>query len=267
MTRLSICVFLAFIVVAPADGARAQTPVFFPVYDNHLVLPFSCPPDDDLAWSQAFADSIAGLGPGDDVSLLYNDGTTKAGSLGPVTCLRGECRGDYVALPVMAPALSERIIAVAAASWTKPAIALQATETPSSCRGLPAQGADPHGFGFPATAPLCTTHSLRTDTHDLSILVAGQGWMQENGWPIYQFHYRVDGADAAPGTWVELDEGTAALTPGFAWMESSGAIQLLWTRREGIAGPPAITFREQSIEHDGGDEWISTYQAGGQPCD
>ena len=176
MRRLSLLVVLVSATLVTTEAPRAQTPVFLPAYDDHLILPFACPADDDLAWSKAYAQSIAGLGPGDDVRLLYDNGAMAPAKLGTLTCLRGECRGDYAALSLDASPASERIVAVASSSHDKPVFPLTAAETPDSCLGLPPQSEDPHGFGFPLTAPLCTSHSLKIQDHDIAILVAGHGW-------------------------------------------------------------------------------------------
>ena len=244
----------------------AELPQVLPVYDNHLVLPFACSRDGDLTWSDVDTGSLGSLTPGDPVNLLYADGSLSPAQLGQLVCLKGECRGDHAALAIEGGSSSKNAVAVVTNVELPSALPFQVRETLDACPGLPPQGIDPEGFDFPQTVPTCTTYHLSGDGRDLTIRIAGHGWMQENGWPIYRY-FTQSTIDASADDWTMLSEGTAPLEPKFAWESDDGTMRLLWAREEGIIGPPAFTFREQMIGPNSDRVWISIYEAGGQPCD
>ncbi len=245
--------------------AAPEAPHVFPIYDNHLILPFMCMGDEALTWSQSMADSIGGLAPGATVFRLHDDGSLSPATLGTLVCVRGECRGDHAGLAVDGGEPERKVVAVMPDDAYGSAKPFLASPTPDDCSNLPPQGNDPEGFGFPTTTPFCATYRTGDDG-GMTIQIAGHGWMQENGWPVYRFFSRTVVVDHTV-PWVDHGDGTSPLEPRFAWSRIDGAAHLLWIREDGIIGPQAFTLREQSVDPNGNASWVGTYQAGGQPCD
>ena len=240
-------------------------PHVFPVYDNYLILPYACTDGEALAWTPSMADGVGGLAPGKTVFRLHQDGSFSRATLGTLVCVRGECRGDHAGLTVDGGAPEPDIVAVMPDDTFGAAQPFDAVPTPDDCTNLPSQGSDPEGFGFATTTPFCVTYRTHDDA-GITVQIAGHGWMQENGWPVYRFFSRSIEGDQST-SWVDHGDGTSPLEPRFAWARDDGTEHLLWIREDGIVGPQAFTFREQSVDVSDNASWVSTYQAGGQPCD
>lgn len=219
-----------------------------------------------MAWSADHTEILGGLTPGDTVGLLHGDGSLSSARLGTLSCLKGECRGDYAGVTIDSGRLLDDVTVLTTRHDAGPAIPLLPVSTPDACPGLPPPEGDPNGFGFPSIGTTCTTYSPGGGNEDLAVRLGAHGWMQENGWPVYLFFVE-DTRAGASDHWTILSSGTAPLEPRFAWIHEDGAVDLLWIRQVGIIGPQAYTLREQSIDADGNAAWVSTYQAGGQPCD
>lgn len=274
--KKSLIITIAFTGICCSVCAETfDAPIFFAVENHRLlnqstvILPFSCKKEQRISWNEEYQAALNGLVPNSRVIAYSRGGERMGGVLGSPICFVGECRANYVALPVTLDDELEDVVVVS----KDIALHINAVQIVKneSCVDVPIDRKNPHGFSFEPVPTLCHDIIGASGAHKNYGQTVSFGWLQENGWIAYHQFFRNVGNEAkAKKIKVPLQEvtyDTSLQFPIFEFNKNNEKPSLLWYQRTGIGPVARFHLRESSVDENGDLHWSAEYITGGQPCD
>ena len=243
---------------------------FFPVENLKIITPYSCEIGQEIVWVEKYQTTLNGIKPKTKLSTYSHLGNKVEATVGNPVCFNGECGANFIALPLKSYMPLNEVIAVSKNKEIK-IVKLALEKEFHLCKNVTQPEKDPGNFGHEALPPRCKYFSWKTHNTIKKGELVSFGWMQGNGWNIYQQHFRLITKDNDKtikyGDLQQLIYSTNEFKPYFGFYTKDKTFKLLWGEFNGIGPVSAITFRESHITKDGKLFWDSEYKAGGQPCD
>ncbi len=227
-----------------------------------------------LIWSNSLLMHTYGLIKGDSVSVITTDGKILQQEMGDLSCIQGECRGDYVAVNLKSMKGIDKennVITALSPSF----ISSQAKiEFPYklSLEMLPnCQVSAPILSAQNVVKTTCENWGLDAKKQLILQIISQESPPNELGWSPINIHTRVfkkKGENWSTQNWLFLGKTmNRPIIPVGILNDTNQPVRILWRKEEGIGGPAEITVFFTSIEQDGSLKKGREYTAGGQPCD
>jgi len=227
-----------------------------------------------LIWSNLLLKHTYGLIKGDPVSVITADGKIQLQKMGDLSCIRGECRGDYVAVNLenmnafdkennVITALSPSFIS-SQAKIDVP-YKLSSEILPNCMVSAPIRSVQN------VVKTTCENWGLDAKKQLFLQILSQESPPNELGWSLINIHTRVfkkKGESWTMQNWLFLGKTmNRPIIPASILNDTNQPLRILWRKEEGIGGPAEITVFFTSLDQDGSLQKGREYTAGGQPCD
>ncbi len=262
--------FFAFLIVAMISAsaeASDSDPELFPMENGKIIIQQNCEKGSRPVWDQAIS-KATGLKKGEMVLVITKDQLSPA-TLGDLTCFAEGCGGNYLSISLLTATRSDIEMLGAmkmADSKGLKGIPVQVVPAESECNAFFSQTKD-DDLPEIKESRKCERISISGQS---VLLLASQGFMQENGYPIYVSKVKVVSPvqkQQRADEFLEIDRDTDPLRPIFALTGHRGNSRLIWRKASGLCCPREVTVRLSWVEESGKISFGQAFKAGGQPCD